>query len=59
MNQIFCTEETNDNPESFLERDYNYGLHIHTRDFELGRTINSNIEEGITHSRRLIVLLSR
>ena len=59
MNQIFCIEEHNGHGESFLERDYDYRLHIHTRDFELGRTIESNIEEAITHSRRLIVLLSR
>ena len=58
MDQIFLTTQ-GANLESFLENDYHYRLHIHTRDFELGRTIDSNIEEAITHSRRLIVLLSR
>ena len=58
IDQIFLITPSPD-LESFLERDYDYKLHIHTRDFELGRTIDSNIEEAITHSRRLIVLLSR
>ena len=58
VDQIFLTTHDLD-LEFFLERDYNYRLHIHTRDFELGRAINSNIEEAITCSRRLIVLLSR
>ena len=57
MDQIFLTTQ-GPNLES-LETDYDYTLHIHTRDFESGRTIDSNIEEAITHSRRLIVLLSR
>ena len=47
INQIFWTNDCPD-MESFLERDHNYRLHIHTRDFELGRTIDSNIEEAIT-----------
>ena len=58
MDQIFLITQGSD-LESFLERDHHYRLHIHTRDFELGRAIDSNIEEGITCSRRLIVLLSR
>ena len=58
MDQIFLTTHGPD-LKSFLEADYDYRLHIHTRDFELGRTIESNIEEAITCSRRLIVLLSR
>ena len=59
MDQIFCIREHNGHEESFFERGYDYRLNIHTRDFELGRTIDSNIEEAITCSRRLIVLLSR
>ena len=58
MNQIFWTKDCPD-MESFLEKEYQYRLNIHTRDFELGRTIDSNMEEAITCSRRLIVLLSR
>ena len=58
MDQIFLTTK-GPNLEFFLENDYHYRLRIHTKDFELGRTIDSNIEEAITHSRRLIVLLSR
>ena len=58
MDQIFCTGGNNDDPESFLERDYNYRLHIHTRDFRVGQPILSNIVEGITCSRHLTVLLS-
>ena len=58
MDQIFCTGGNNDNPKSFLERDHDYRLHIHTRDFPVGQPILSNIVEGITCSRRLIVLLS-
>ena len=58
MDQIFCTGENNENPESFLERDHDYRLHIHTRDFAAGQPILSNIAEAITCSRRLIVLLS-
>ena len=58
MDQIFLITHSPD-LESFLEKNYLYKLHIHTRDFELRRTIESNIEEAITHSRRLIVLLSR
>ena len=57
MNQIFFTKDSL--LESFLETKYQYRLNIHTRDFELGRLIDSNIEEAITCSRRLIVLLSR
>ena len=59
MDQIFCIREHNGHEESFFERDYDYRLNIHTRDFELGRTIDSNIEEAITSSRCFIVLLSR
>ena len=59
MDKIFCIREHNGHEESFFERDYDYRLNIHTRDFELGRTIDSNIEEAITCSRRFIVLLSR
>ena len=58
MDQIFLITQGPD-LKSFLEKDYQYKSHIHTRDFELGRTIDSNIEEAITCSRRLIVLLSR
>ena len=43
MDQIFLISQ-GPNLESFLENDYHYRLHIHTRDFELGRTIDSNIE---------------
>ena len=58
MDQIFLITHDPD-LKTVLEKDYQYQLHIHTRDFELGRTIESNIEEAITCSRRLIVLLSR
>ena len=50
--------EHNNQQESFLERYYGYRLNIHPRDFTPGRPILSNIEEAITGSRRLIVLLS-
>ena len=59
MIEIFCMTENDEGLQSFLERDYHYRLHIHTRDFEAGRTIFGNIEEAITCSRRLIVILSR
>ena len=58
MNDIFCIREYNGHQESFLERDYDHRLNIHTRDFTPGRPILSNIEEAITCSRRLIVLFS-
>ena len=45
MNQILWTKDCS-YMESFLEKYHHYRLNIHTRDFEIGRPIDSNIEEA-------------
>ena len=42
-----------------LEADHGFQLVLHQRDFMPGRTILTNIEEAITKTRRMIMLLSR
>ena len=47
------------NEELDFERYYGLRLHIHTRDFEVGVPIYSNIQNCLVNSRKAIFFLSR
>ena len=42
-----------------LEEDFHFKLILHKRDFTPGVTIQSNIVDAITKSRRMFMILSR
>ena len=56
MRKIFFKE---DGVIPMLETEDHFTLILHQRDFVPGRLIISNIEEAVTKSRRMIMLLSR
>ena len=43
----------------YLEEDFGFKLILHKRDFTPGVTIQGNIVDAITKSRRMFVILSR
>ena len=43
----------------YLEKDFDFKLILHKRDFTPGVTIQANIVDAIKHSRRMFMILSR
>ena len=56
MRDIFMKEDGN---TAILEEDHGFQLILHERDFMPGVLITSNMEEAVTQTRRMIMLLSR
>ena len=56
MREIFMKEDGN---TAILEEDHGFQLILHERDFMPGVPITSNMEEAVTQTRRMIMLLSR
>lgn len=48
-----------DELKSYLEDDFNFELILHQRDFTPGLSIQDNIADAITQSRRMFTVLSR
>ena len=53
---VFMKENT---LKPYLEEDFHFKLVLHKRDFTPGATIQSNIVDAITKSRRMFMILSR
>ena len=53
---VFIKENT---LKPYLEEDFHFKLVLHKRDFTPGATIQSNIVDAITKSRRIFMILSR
>ena len=56
MQTLFLEE---DGVTPLLESQDNFKLLLHERDFVPGRPILANIEDAVTKSRRMVMLLSR
>ena len=55
ISDIFMKDEL----KLYLEDDFNFELVLHQRDFTPGLSIQDNIADAITQSRRMFTVLSR